>query len=224
MPRTMRSHVLVLSIMPIIFNAILTPAIVMILVGFREFAGKPVYYIFLYGPYLWSIYDVAFAYLAYIFLKSEGEDVRRILGGVRDKPLPSILIAIGLIAISMTLSYTLSTMFGGNSGGSILKTLPPFTTLYLATIGSMIAGICEEFTWRGYILTRLEKITGKTVMAILIQATLFGLYHGFTINAIYTTIFGIITGTIYAKTRRLIPIMMGHWLNNTIGFTITYLT
>jgi membrane protease YdiL (CAAX protease family) len=88
----------------------------------------------------------------------------------------------------------------------------------------MIAGICEEFTWRGYILTRLEKITGKTVMAILIQATLFGLYHGFTINAIYTTIFGIITGTIYAKTRRLIPIMMGHWLNDAIGFTITYLT
>jgi membrane protease YdiL (CAAX protease family) len=115
-------------------------------------------------------------------------------------------------------------MFGGNNSGGILKMLPPFTTLYLATISSIIAGICEEFTCRGYILTRLEKFTGKTVMAILIQATLFGLYHGFTINTIYTTIFGIITSTIYTKTRRLIPIMMGHWLNDSIGFTITYLT
>ena len=39
------------------------------LVGFREFAKNNVYHIFLYGPYLWSIYDVVFAYLAFMFLR-----------------------------------------------------------------------------------------------------------------------------------------------------------
>jgi len=193
------------------------------LVGFREFVKNPVYHVFLYGPYLWSIYDVVFAYLAFVFFKSEGENIRETLGRVGDKPLLSITIAIGLVVMCMSLSYGLSLVFGGYDT-SILKALPLRVVLYLVTIGSIIAGVCEEFTWRGYLLTRLEKLTSKTVVTVFIQAVLFGFYHGFTMHALSTMIFGLITGLIYAKSRRLIPLMIGHWLNNAIGFSIAYLT
>jgi len=213
-----------LGFLPIVVNAVFTPMIIGALVGFREFVKNPVYHIFLYGPYLWSIYGVIFAYLAFMFFKSEEENIRRILGGVRDKPLLSITIATGLVVLCMSLSYGLSLVFGRGYDTSILKALPLHVLLYLATVGSIIAGVCEEFTWRGYLLTRLEKLTGKTIIAVVIQAALFGFYHGFTMHALSTMIFGLITGFIYAKSRRLIPLMIGHWLNNAIGFSIAYFT
>jgi hypothetical protein len=100
--------------------------------------------------------------------------------------------------------------------------LPLFTVLYLATVGSIIAGICEEFIWRGYLLTRFETLTGKKVVAVVIQAILFGLYHG--PYAISPAVFGLIAGLIYIKTRRLTPLMISHTIIDSIGFTIAYLT
>jgi membrane protease YdiL (CAAX protease family) len=213
------SHVLILSVLPIIFNTILTPAIVIILVGFKEFITNPTYYVFLYGPYLWSIYDVLFTYLTYVFLKHENEDIKALVGSVQDKLLLTISIIIGLVIISFFLSYVTSLMFDGNN---ILKKLPLHTSLYLATIGSIIAGICEEFIWRGYLLTRFERLANNSVIAVIIQAILFGLYHGPGI--IYTLIFGLITGFIYVKTRKLIPLMMAHWLIDAIGFSLVFFT
>jgi len=66
------SHILIPSILPIVLNGILTSVVVVVLVGFGVFITNSMYYIFLYGPYLWSIYDIFFAYLAYVFLRSGG--------------------------------------------------------------------------------------------------------------------------------------------------------
>jgi len=96
-------------------NTILTPVIVVVLIGFEVFITNPMYFIFLYGPYLWSIYDVSFTYLAYVFLRSDGEDVKKVIGSLRDRLLLSISIIIGLVSISFILSYISSLMFGGDN-------------------------------------------------------------------------------------------------------------
>jgi hypothetical protein len=62
-----RLHVLILGVLPIALNALFTPTAIGAFVGFREFARNPAYYIFLHGPYFWSIYDLFFAYLALMF-------------------------------------------------------------------------------------------------------------------------------------------------------------
>lgn len=217
-----RSHVLILSVLPIVLNNVLTPIAIAGFVGFREFVKNPAYYIFLYGPYLWSVYEIFLAYLALVFLRREGGDVKRVIGGFRDRPLLSIAIVIGFTALSMSLNYVSSLMFGAGTSSNLIKMLPLFTVLYLATVGSIIAGICEEFIWRGYLLTRFETLTGKKVVAVVIQAILFGLYHG--PYAISPVVFGLIAGLIYIKTRRLTPLMIGHTIINSIGFTIAYLT
>ena len=67
MVQSIKLRVLMLGLLPIVVNAIFTPMIIGALVGFREFVKNPVYHVFLYGPYLWSIYDVVFAYLAFVF-------------------------------------------------------------------------------------------------------------------------------------------------------------
>ena len=102
------------------------------------------------------------------------------------------------------------------------KEVPLFPFLYTVLITSLTAGICEEIIWRGYIQTRLEYKLRNKIFAIIIQAILFGLWHGTSIHAIFTAIFGFTSGFLYYRTRRLIPIIVSHWIGDVIGFSVMY--
>jgi len=79
-----------------------------------------------------------------MFFKKEGEDVRKIIGGVRDRPPFTISITIGLLAISTSLGYLLLLVLGGDGYNNLIKLLPLSVVLYLIIAGSFIAGVCEE--------------------------------------------------------------------------------
>lgn len=69
----------------------------------------------------------------------------------------------------------------GNAPSNPLLTTHPSGPLGVAVwIGlSLSAGICEEIVFRGYLQRQLLAMTGKTSVAILGQAVLFGLGHGY---------------------------------------------
>jgi membrane protease YdiL (CAAX protease family) len=58
--------------------------------------------------------------------------------------------------------------------------------------------------------------------AIALQAILFGLWHSISILTLFSIVIGLACGYAYAKTGRLIPIMISHWLGDTIGLTTIY--
>ena len=98
--------------------------------------------------------------------------------------------------------------------------IPLAFVLYVVLVASFTAGVCEKIIWRGYLQTRLErKFGGRIWIAITIQALLFGLWHGISVHATFTAISGFIYGIIYAKTKRLAPIMISHWIGDVIGFS-----
>jgi len=68
-----RFHVLVLSVLPLILNILVTPVIVVSTISLPEFLEKSIYYIYMYGLVLWSIYHVLLAGLAIHFFKAEGK-------------------------------------------------------------------------------------------------------------------------------------------------------
>lgn|GEM_PF-2532202 len=78
-----------------------------------------------------------------MFLKNEGEVIKKIIGSLRDRSLFSISIIVGLVITFFPLNYVFSLVFGGDV--LLLRTLSLPTLLYLATVGSLIAGICEGF-------------------------------------------------------------------------------
>jgi hypothetical protein len=51
--------------------------------------------------------------------------------------------------------------------------------------------------------------------AIVISALVFALFHGTQIQLLGTTVFGIISGWLYWRTRSLIPSMIIHMVNNS---------
>ena len=79
-------------------------------------------------------------------MRSEGGSAGRVIGGVRDRPKLSVSIVVGLAALSTPLSCAFSSIFSVNADSTLIKMLPSFTVLYLATAGPIIAGVCEEFT------------------------------------------------------------------------------
>jgi membrane protease YdiL (CAAX protease family) len=65
---------------------------------------------------------------------------------------------------------------------------------------SVSAGICEEIVFRGYLQRQLAAITGKPRLAIVAQAILFGVAHGYEgVHAVvFIVVYGLVLGGLAA--------------------------
>lgn len=83
-------------------------------------------------------------------------------------------------------------------------------------------GICEEFMFRGVILSGYKTIGSKK--AVLMTAILFGLFH-FNIQNLFGPIFlGVVLGFLSLKTKSIYSSMLGHTFNNFIAVSIGFLS
>lgn len=108
-----------------------------------------------------------------------------------------------------------------------LAALPPlWYYLWGLLVLPVSVGIVEEVVYRGYAQPRLEAALGNRWLALLVVAAGFGAQHiafaahdaSFALaRFIGTFAAGIVFGLLYLKMRRLLPLMIGHWLVNAIG-------
>lgn len=137
----------------------------------------------------------------------------------------AILAIIMVIAINSTVSYLNAVMISSVS--------PSFTSLLQATENEMasrplneivvffllsilstavVPALCEEYLFRGGILTGLLPYGKGT--AILASSFLFGMMHQNPLQILYTTLMGVIIGCIYVKTKSIWACVILHFLNN----------
>ena len=142
---------------------------------------------------------------------------------------------VAIIAVNFTLSYvnmvmvsSISPSFANaimSSGGSDMEG-KPFAELVIYFVLSIIStavvpAICEEYLFRGAILTNLLPF-GKTT-AILASALLFGLMHQHPLQILYTTLMGVVIGYVYIKTKSIWACIILHFANNFITVLEEYL-
>jgi membrane protease YdiL (CAAX protease family) len=91
------------------------------------------------------------------------------------------------------------------------------------------AALGEELVFRGFLLTRLEKLFGgggiATAMAVMGQALLFGAAHWpLGLRAVTTAgLIGVLYGTAYRYNgRNLVPLMVAHGLTDTLSLVAIY--
>lgn len=87
-------------------------------------------------------------------------------------------------------------------------------SLWVMALVVLRAGIVEEICYRGYIMERLEKISGKWVVYFLLPAVIFGLLHykqGIG-GIIIAFVLGLILAYAYWKKRDLKMNIMAHFL------------
>lgn len=100
----------------------------------------------------------------------------------------------------------------------------PIRTLELRPIldwGSIVAAaVGEELVFRGYLLERLEELSGSAVAAVVLSSALFGLWHlpiwgGGEI--ILAGSWGILVALLYVWRRNLPACMLAHLLEDAVG-------
>lgn len=108
-----------------------------------------------------------------------------------------------------------------------LEELEEFEKMMGGTLGAISVGIlapiAEEIGFRGVLMGGLLRMCCKPWVAIVLSAIVFALFHGTYLQFLGTTVFGIITGWLYWRTRSLIPGMIIHIVNNStaVAFEMT---
>lgn len=90
---------------------------------------------------------------------------------------------------------------GGQPSNPLLPTLPVGALALALWVGlSVSAGVCEEIVFRGYLQRQLTVITGRVRIAILAQAILFGIGHGYqgAVAVLSIVINGLVMGVLAA--------------------------
>jgi membrane protease YdiL (CAAX protease family) len=85
---------------------------------------------------------------------------------------------------------------------------------------AVTAGICEEFVFRGYFLSQLSSAPTGFAGALIVQAALFGLAHGYhqtIVGFLQKFLLGLAFGTLVRWRKSLIPAILAHVLLDLSG-------
>lgn len=136
------------------------------------------------------------------------------------KYLPLFILAgLGINFIFSYVNYIFVYPIFGDSMSEITTTttgeyLPYHFILSMITT-AMVPAFCEEFLFRGMILSNLLPYGKKT--AIIISAVMFGFMHQNPAQIIYTTVAGIFLGIVFIESGSIWGGIIFHFINNLIS-------
>ena len=84
---------------------------------------------------------------------------------------------------------------------------------------ALVPAVCEEFAFRGFILSGLER-QHRTRSAILLSALMFGFLHvllSLFQQLFNATLLGVVLGLLAVRSKSIIPCLLFHFLNNAMA-------
>jgi len=86
-------------------------------------------------------------------------------------------------------------------------------------VTAVIVGFGEELLIRGYLLSRLLRVSGP-LMSVIYSSVVFSAWHTSAglFSVAHTFIWGLVYGWTFVKIRRLYPLTLAHAINNMIAF------
>ncbi len=156
-------------------------------------------------------------------LRRAGIKPSELIGGRWTSP-KDVLVDVAL-AFSLWGSWTLIEKvlvrgLGAGHAKSIQTLLPrsPLEILLWIAV-SISAGICEEFVFRGYFQKQFAAFTHSRWIALVLQALLFGVSHGYQgVQAcLRIAAFGLLYGLLALWRKSLRPGMMAHAMSDVVG-------
>jgi hypothetical protein len=136
----------------------------------------------------------------------------------------SVLIAIGFWFVWEGSGRAMQRLLGRSDTRNVTSMLPRNVLEILVWIVlSISAGICEEFVYRGYLQRQFAAVTRSATAALVLQAIVFGVSHGYQgwKQVVTISVLGALYGLLAQWRRSLVPGMGVHawadiysgWLN-----------
>jgi membrane protease YdiL (CAAX protease family) len=138
----------------------------------------------------------------------------------------ALLTAVAVYAIYWVASGALSQLFPDQPEQDIVKDLKAEDSLAIllgfAVLTCVVAPICEEVFFRGFLFTTFARKLGPRWGALL-AGGIFGLIHAPNpaVGLIALGVLGVCLCALYWRTQSIIPCMALHALNNSISFGYT---
>jgi len=193
----------------------------------------------------WTVYgtlvDIGCLALLFRFTRREGIRLRDLVGFSRNTLITDVLLGVGLFVVLFPVivaggSLVASLLVYGTSRpdlppGVFGRSLPRWGVLYSRLIWWVIWSFTEEMTYQGYALPRLQVLTGRSWLAILLVGSGWALQHCFLPFAVdeRQLLFRfliflplvIVMPILCLRLRRLLPFVIAHW---GMDFLLTLMT
>lgn len=147
----------------------------------------------------------------------------RFLGLDARRPMPDLALGAGLaaaIGIPGLGLYLSARALGLNTQISAADLGAHWWSLLILVLAACQNAILEEVVMVGYLFTRWSQAGWRLVTVVVVSALIRGSYHlyqgfgGFVGNVVM----GLLLGVVYARTRRVMPLVIAHALLDVVAF------
>lgn len=183
-----------------------------------------------YGPTL-IIIELLVILVPIGYMRSKQVDIKTYVGIEVKRGTIVKGVAFGgvLLLFDIVVATVLTTIFGPSqaveeSNKMITDLSGSYLGLLYTTVGLFLAGVCEEFTFRAFLLNTISR-RYSFLSALVISSLAFGLFH-FDPQIVYllsTFLVGLVLGYIYHRYNSYITCAVAHSTLNLIVLTIIVL-
>ena len=131
----------------------------------------------------------------------------------------AVLLAVALHPVAMAVSHLVLELYpiSGDMTHELAKLLNDApNVLWLLLVLAITPAICEELTFRGFILSGLVS-SGQKWRAIVLSSLFFGVAHGILQQSITASLVGIVIGYLAVQTGSLLPCVLYHATHNSLA-------
>jgi membrane protease YdiL (CAAX protease family) len=187
----------------------------------------------------WTVYgtliDIGCLLALTYLMRQERGDLRDLVGLQPERLRRDILLglayALGILPFGILGGFIGTVLIYGSAQAPIpIGPLPLLGALYSLLIWPTIWAVAEELTYLGYALPRLEALTGHTWIALLVVVLFWSVQHGamplrldlrFMLWRSITPLPAmLIVVVIFIRTRRLLPLIVAHWVADAASVLI----
>jgi len=182
----------------------------------------------------WNVYGTVVDLCCLIglryFTRKEGIRLRDLIGQIRLRRGHDLLLGVAFFAaifpFFMAASYGARRLLYGSSPDASAyllhgHTLPVWAMVYGLSLWWMIWSPTEEITYQGYVVPRIEALTGRSWVAVVIVGFFWTVQHcalpfmpdwRYLVFRFLTFLPGVLLLILmYMRTRRVAPLIIAHW-------------
>lgn len=175
---------------------------------------------FLHDTYIYEapLHLAMFSFAMYFLWKKNLKTTLGSLGIPGDLKRNILYIILGFVLIFIVLPLLSAVLYYyGLNDQSVITEIVMELPVYILAMAIVIAPLSEELLFRALLITKIEKYTRSAILAIVIAAAVFSLFHvsyGSIVQFIGVFVVGLILGFIYRKSGSIIPPMVIHLIYN----------
>jgi membrane protease YdiL (CAAX protease family) len=178
-------------------------------------------------PVYGTLIDAGCLGLLWWLTRREGISLIDLIGLDRGRLGRDVLLGFALVPACLVFIFggvALSSMliYGHVASPQLSAPLPLIGSLYAVLVWPLLWGFTEQMTYNGYLMPRLQVLSGSTVLAVWLVAFFWSAQHAFMpltfdpefmlhrfLSSIPNSMFMIL---VYLRLRRLLPLAIAHWL------------